>query len=130
MKRILSPILIALTFTVMFSSTSFADWTRVGENVTGDSFYVDFERIRKHEGYVYYWDLSNLLKPDKDGDLSYKKYSQGDCKLFRVKGLTEVYYKQEMGRGNGKTNTSKNPQWKYPIPNSVLETILKAVCSR
>jgi hypothetical protein len=53
MKRILAPILIALTFTVMFSSTSFSGWTKVTESVDGNTFYVDFERIRKHGGYVY-----------------------------------------------------------------------------
>ena len=57
--------ILALTFSVMFSSTSFAGWTKVAENVSGDTFYVDFERIRKHGGYVYYWRLSDLLKPNK-----------------------------------------------------------------
>ena len=47
-------ILLALTFYVMFSSTSFADWKRVTETVDGETFYVDFEGIRKHGGYVYY----------------------------------------------------------------------------
>ena len=34
-------ILLALTFTVMFSSPSFADWKKVSESVDGDTFYVD-----------------------------------------------------------------------------------------
>ena len=34
-----------LVFTVMFSSTSFAQWTKVGNNSRGDTFYIDFERI-------------------------------------------------------------------------------------
>jgi hypothetical protein len=33
MKRFLAPILIALTFSVMFSSPSFADWKEVGVSV-------------------------------------------------------------------------------------------------
>ena len=91
---------------------------------------MDFERVRKHDGYVYWWDMSNLLKPDKDGDLSYRGYRQGDCRLFRTKVLSEIYYKQPMGRGTGKTNTLKNPEWDYPPPDSPMETILKKVCSR
>ena len=71
--------LITLVFTLMFSSTSFAEWTKVGESVKGNTFYVDFERIRKHGGYVYWWDLSDLLEPDKYGGLSAKMYNQGDC---------------------------------------------------
>ena len=52
-------ILLAIIFTVMFSSPSFADWKKVSENVDGDTYYVDFERIRKHGGYVYFWDLQD-----------------------------------------------------------------------
>ena len=40
--------------TVGFSSPSFAEWTKIGENVYGTTFYVDFTRIRKHDGYVYW----------------------------------------------------------------------------
>ena len=71
---------IALTFSVMFSSSSYAEWTKVDENASGDVFYVDFETIRKHDGYVYWWELGDYLKPDKFGDLSSKGYHQGDCK--------------------------------------------------
>jgi hypothetical protein len=54
----------------------------MGANVSGMTFFVDFERIRRHGGYVYWYDLIDLLKPDKDGDTSYKGYRQGDYKLF------------------------------------------------
>ena len=114
----------------MFPSPSFAEWTKVSKSVDGTTFYVDLERIRKVDGYVYYWELQDLLKPDKDGDLSYEIYKQGDCKLFRIKTFSEIYYKQPSGRGTGKTNTPKNPEWVYPSPNSSNETILKQVCSR
>ena len=91
-----------LVFTVMFSSTSFADWTKVDENNIGTSFYVDFERIRKHDGYVYWWELSDYLKPTKYGMLSGKKYLQGDCKLFRYKYLSGSYHKLPFCFGNHK----------------------------
>jgi len=37
---------------------------------------VVFERIRKHGGYVYWWKLSDFLKPDKDRNLTGKLYIQ------------------------------------------------------
>ena len=45
-----------LVFAVMFSSTSFAEWTEVSKNVTGDSFHVDFENIREHDGFFSFGD--------------------------------------------------------------------------
>ncbi len=129
MKK-LTLIFTLLFSTVMFSSPSFAEWTKVTEDVNGNTFYVDFERIRKHGGYVYFWDLSNYLKPQKFGVLSTKWYKQGDCKLIRFKSLSYVFHKQPMGRDSGDSISPKNPEWKYPSPNSMNETILKSVCSR
>jgi hypothetical protein len=128
MKK-LTLIFTLLVSTVMFSSPSYAEWTKVDTNVKGDTFYVDFERTRKVDGYVYYWSLGDYLKP-KNGVLSFKNYRQGDCKLFRFKYLSFVYHKQPMGRDIGETTNLKNPEWNYPTPKSVGETILKSVCSR
>ena len=131
MKKLL--LIFTLLFsTLMFSSTSFAGWTEVSKNVEGTNFYVDFERIRKHDGYVYWWDLSDYVKPDKSGNLSNKMYNQGDCKLFRYKLLSVSFHKEPMGGGTGDVvaPTAKYKDWQYPPPNSSEETILKRVCSQ
>ena len=128
--RKLTLILTTLIFSVMFSSsTSFAEWKKVSENVSGDTFYVDFERIKKHDGYVYYWRLSDYLKPTEHGDLSYKIYNQGDCKKFRYKWLSWSWHKEPMGGGEiGETSNTPDKDWKYPPPDSSGEIILKTVC--
>ena len=123
-------LILALTFTVMFPSPSFAEWKRVSENVDGTTFYVDFERIRKHGGYVYFWILSDYLKPDKYGDLSAKVYYQGDCELFRFKNLSYSFHKEPMGGGTSSTSSNKpEKEWRYPPPNSANEVVLKSVCA-
>jgi hypothetical protein len=125
-------IFLALTFSVMFSSSSYAEWTKVNIDgwVGGDTFYVDYERIRKHDGYVYWWDLSDYLKPTSTGRLSSKAYNQGDCKLFRFKALSFSHHNEPMGGGTGDSNNPKNPEWMYPPPNSIGEFVLKQVCNR
>lgn len=95
----------------------------------GDNFYVDFERIRKVGGNVYYWTLSDLLKPNEFGDLSIKTYRQGDCKNFRVKSLSYSFHKEPMGGGLGEV-TNQPMNWFYPTPDSVDESILESVCNR
>jgi hypothetical protein len=114
----------------MFSSSSFAGWTKVTENTVGSTYYVDFERMIKHDGYVYWWDLQSFLVPNKDGNWSYQLYRQGDCRLFRSKVLSVSYYKKPMGGGTGETNNDPEKNWTYPSPNSVIEVILESVCSR
>ena len=95
----------------------------------GNIFYVDFERIRKHGGYVYWWELGDYLRPTPEGILSGKIYKQGDCKLFRLKRLSGSFHKEPMGGGTGETYTPKNPEWRYPPPNSSTEFVLKKVCA-
>ena len=113
-----------------FSSPSHAEWTKVNKDADGNTNYVDFESIRKKDGYVYWWILSDILKPTMQGHLSSKTYNQGDCKLFRVKYLSWIFYLKPMGSGTGNSDGPKKPQWDYPDPNSVMENILRAVCSR
>ena len=91
---------------------------------------MDYERTRKHDGYVYYWYLSDYLKPNKSGHLSGKIYNQVDCKLFRYKGLSGSFHKEPMGRDTGNSISAENPEWEYPIPYSIGETVLKQACSR
>ena len=121
--------LLTVLFLSLLSTPVFADWTEVDVSVSGNTHYVDFERIRKHGGYVYWWDLVDYLKPIS-GDLSSKVYNQGDCKLFRYKKLSGSFHKEPMGRGTG--DVLEPPEghkgWKYPPPNSASEISLKSVC--
>ena len=94
----------------------------MGEDVNGTTFYVDFERIKKHDGYVYFWELQDFLKPNEFGILSGKTYNQGDCKKFRSKLLSWSFYKEPMGRGNN----TPDKEWRFP---SSYETVLKSVCA-
>jgi hypothetical protein len=114
--------------TVVFSSSSYADWTKVTEASNGDDHYLDFERIRQHSGHVYYWVMRDYLKPDKSGYLSDKFYYQGDCKQFRYKGLSAVIYREPMGGGTGESTKIKWEKWVNSNSNNVSGTILEAVC--
>ena len=129
MKK-LTILFILLVSTVMFSSPSYAEWTKVGKSVDGNTFYVDFERIRKHGGFVYFWYLTDFLKPNEYGDLSGIIYKEGDCKLFRFKRLSYSFHKEPMGGGTGDTLNQPDKEWTYPSPKSVAESILKEVCNR
>jgi len=61
-----------------------------------------------------------------------KTYHQGDCKLFQFKILRFFFHKKSMGGGTGDVSEplKEDQGWKYPSPNSNIETILKSVCSR
>jgi hypothetical protein len=126
MKKLI--ILSTIMFSVMFSSPSFADWKKGAKGTTGNTYYIDFDSLRKHNGYVYYWSLTDLLKPI-DGNMSAKIYFQGDCKLSRKKVLTITRYKEPMGGGPRNSFTPTKPIWEYNQPGSAGEAVLKRVCA-
>jgi|APSaa5957512535_1039671.scaffolds.fasta_scaffold55786_4 hypothetical protein len=119
-------LILALTFSVMLSSTSFADWKKVTEDAHA-TYYVDFEGIRNRGQIIYWWNLTNYLLPDPVGDFSNKTYVQGNCKLFRIKYLSYIHYKRPMGAGIGRDNIKKEPEWHSPHP--IYKKILKSVCA-
>ena len=112
----------------MFSSSSYAGWTKATKNSRGTTFYADFDRIRKHDGYVYYWVMADYLKPTEYGHLSAKVYIQGDCKLFRFKELSISQHKEPLGGGTGDIDTQLQ-DWTYPPPNAGSEIILEYICN-
>jgi hypothetical protein len=122
--------LLALAFSVMFSSPSYAEWTKTIKSVSGNTFYVDFETIRKHDGFLYSWELIDRPKQSEYGDWSAKIYKQNDCKLFRTKVLHFIHHKLPMGQDNGEASSIKSPEWEFVSPSSVNGKILKAVCNR
>ena len=124
----------ALASTVAMASPVFAEWTEVATGTeigvnSGNTYYIDFDTVKENNGYVYYWDLEDLLKPDSDGDLSYKRLVEVDCgtpRKFRL--LSEIWYAQPMASGSTSGGRNTASEWKYPQPDSVGVTITNKVC--
>ena len=106
---------------------SFAEWTKVGVADSGNTIYVDFKKIKKADGYVHWWELWDLLKPNEWGTLSIKVFNHGDCEALRAKVVTYFYHNKSMGKGDVYIDNGPN-DWRYPPSNSTTEDVLKVVC--
>jgi len=119
----------AVASTVALASPVFAEWTAVSESVSGSTYYIDYDTVKENNGYVYYWELQDRLKPTETGILSVKFLMEVDCDIPRkIRPLSFVFYNQPMGGGNGDAQKSLIDEWKYASPNSVFETLTNAVC--
>ena len=128
MKKLL--ILTTFLSSLIMTSVANAEWTKLSKDTNGNTFYVDLERIKKHDGKVYFWFLADMLKPSQTGTISYIAYSEAECGRFRWKDLTFQYYNSPMA--SGKISSSRNSpdkDWRYPNPNSVYEFTLNVVCN-
>jgi hypothetical protein len=68
--------LLILLFSILISFNSYGEWTKTGTN-SGDSHYLDTGRVKESGGYVYFWTMTDYLKPEY-GDMSNQMYFQGD----------------------------------------------------
>ena len=126
MKKI--TILLVIIFTFLFSTTSWGEWSYVEENVSGDKFYYDKERVRKSGKYLYFWDLINSIKPLPGGTLSSTTYVQLDCSVFRFKNLKITTYENSMGEGEIIMDFTPTDEWEYPYPDSSIEVMFNKIC--
>ena len=130
MKKLILIFILSFS-TFVYSSTSYAAWVEVAKSTTGDTFYIDFERIRQHSGNIFYWVLSDYLKPTQLGTVSAVTYYQGDCKLFRYKRLSSHFYEVPMASGQPESiNNNPADNWSYANPNSASEIFLNMLCSQ
>ena len=131
LKQTLKKLVLTITLLVGSVSVSHAEWTAVSRTADGDIYYVDFERIRKSRGYVYFWTLSDRSKPTAYGDLSMLIYGEADCNQFRYRNLQIAYYTGPMSTGTRSSfDSSPSKDWTYPHPQSVYEILLNIVCSK
>ena len=122
MKKFLTILLL------LFATPSFADWDLVA-TAEDDSVsnYIDLDQIRKEGGFVHFWELMDLKKPDQDGDLSYVTFIMGDCESFQLMNLTMYYYKKNMGEGKS-SGRGETTEWVSPEADTLYGFILKKAC--
>tara|TARA_R100001594_G_scaffold131954_1_gene171904 strand:+ start:52 stop:432 length:381 start_codon:yes stop_codon:yes gene_type:complete len=111
-----------------FSINGFAfNWKKVGESSVGDSYYLDVDNIKKHNGFVYYWEVVDLLKPSQDGDYSHISKWQVDCVKEKRTWLSITFYSQPMGKGRINYEATPN-KIKYPKPGEAGYVLMKLAC--
>jgi hypothetical protein len=121
--------LLVLLFSMLISLNSYCEWEEIVGTIDGDHFfYVDTDLIKEHNGFVYFWSMTDSLYPSETGTMSTQTYSQGDCGIMREKPLSFLYYKNSMGQGKSNSFTPPD-EWDYPSPGSVQKYILDYVCN-
>jgi hypothetical protein len=104
------------------------EWTYVTNDVNGNTFYYDKDRVRKSGKYLFFWYLTDFVKPVGGEFLSVTRNTQLDCSVFRFKNLKLQMYKNSMGEGEIKSEGREHGEWKYPKPDTLFENLYNKVC--
>ena len=129
--KTLIPIITLLFATQIFTSNSYAEWTKYGNDIEGYTFYVDFNTMRKKNDNVYIWTLVDFPRPNTKNESSATTLLQADCELFRYKLLSQSYFRESKGKGKKtRIENSNNPKWKFAEPNTLNYLTLELVCNK
>ena len=127
--------LLLLLISLLLSFNSYGEWTKTSEDTDGDSFYIDFQTIKKLDnGNVIFWGMIDNLEGN-DGFMSSKIFWEGDCNLSRMKVLSLIQYEEPMGEGEseslgaGIVELDDIMPWRYLPPDTVGYMNLEEVCS-
>ena len=112
-------------------SNSFAEykWKKVGQNRSGDVFYVDLLSIKRVGNNAYLFSLTDYIKPTEQGILSAKVYQEFSCKDYGFRYHKDFYYEKPMGNGEPSLTVNEVSKWRESPMGSVSEKIGKFVCN-
>ena len=126
MKKLLLLTLLCFSingFAFNWKKVDWADWIVD----FGNSYYVDIDNIKKHNGLVYYWTLVDLLEPNKQGAYSFIAKHKVNCVEEKQTWLSITFYSQSMGKGTILNESNLN-EIQYPKPNTIGYDVLKFAC--
>ena len=110
------------------SSTSSGEWTKFGVRSNGDTLYVNFNTIKKEDGFVIFTALQDNLRRQKSGAMSGIVLAKGDCDKLRWKVLRMTSYKKPMGEDVKEVIEEESP-WFDLTPNSYQGKMVQKVCN-
>ena len=121
--------LLLLSFLWFSINTYAASWEKVVD-VDGDTYYVDLENIKRHNGYIYYWTMYDYLEPmPKLGFLSGIGKYKVDCQQKKQTWISLSLYSQNMGKGKLLSDEKPN-QTIYLQPQMPMFKAMEFVCNQ
>jgi hypothetical protein len=119
--------LLLLICSLSLSFNAYGEWGEIGKTPMGDTIYINYDSIKKTNGYIYWWLMLDFAKPSGTGQKSVQVFSQGDCNISRVKSLRTVFYFEPYGKGAFELDDFVS-DWYYPTPRSIDGQTLHKVC--
>ena len=114
----------------MLAGSAWAEWV-LYEETQKATFYYDPATISK-DGSMRrrVWQLTDLRKRHKDGEMSRRSRIEYDCKQENYRFLAFSAHSEHMAGGTVlKTEGEDNSLWAIP-PNTAIEMILNIVCAK
>ena len=117
---------------MVFATNIFAlDWQGVSYSDNART-YIDIDSIKKSNGFVYFWQLTDFNKERTDANITYistAAYHMADCDIGRAKALSISFYSDSMAKGRPEESIGESKNWRFYTPGSHGAMSLDFACS-
>lgn len=114
---------------MMLAGSAWAEWVVFGETDTATS-YFDPATIRKDGNMRRVWELQDLRKRGRGGEMSRRMRYEYDCKQERMRILGFSFHTEPMAGGKILLTAGEENNWGAIAPGTIVETILNIVCAK
>jgi len=108
--------------------TGSAKWKKYA-TIQGNTYYFDPDFKDDGSGFLYVSELADFSKPNGWGNLSSKVSYEVECIMSVYRSVEFTYYKQRMGKGEGKSEKSESQDWKKALDYQRQYKLLEEACS-
>ena len=119
-----------LALLMLFAPPAWAGWTFVTQDVNENSFFLDFETLRKDGNLRKVWQKVELAKANKFEWVSTRQRNEFDCKNETKTILSVAAFSKGNLQGERLFDANKITDKEDVAPSSVDWQILKLVCSK
>jgi hypothetical protein len=120
-------IFLIILVAIFHQLASAADWQFLS-NSPSNTCYIDKASIKKGVKPKA-WFLMDYAEPSKYNDLSHIEFIEANCKEGTLRTITLATYSGRMATGGTTYTNNPENQITYPVPGSLYESYLKALCN-
>ncbi len=121
--------LIILFFSLFIFSNSKAEWIKLFSINEGDLF-IDSKSIIRKKNKIFYNQMVNYREKKSNGILSFKTFSELDCKNLKIRDLNYELFNKRMGKGKNLYNGKPSKKWKKYKEGTSANFLNKILCDR
>ena len=121
--------LIILFFSLFIFSNSKAEWIKLFSITEGDLF-IDSKSIIRKKNKIFYNQMVNYREKKSNGILSFKTFSELDCKNLKIRDLNYELFNKRMGKGKNLYNGKPSKKWKKYKEGTSANFLNRILCDR
>jgi hypothetical protein len=114
---------------IVLSTSAWAEWTEVFQNMSGDIFYVDISTLKTGQR-PRIWIFARYARVSSTTGIgSTRQLVDGDCAEGRIRVLSSTFFSDRDGiKVDSVTNDPE--RWSYPAPETFNSELFKILCRK